>query len=209
MKEIKKKSITPVYGVAAAWVVYCAIFPLYSTWHYIALACSAALVFIILSVIFPGKSEFIEIPEEPVSTGDDKTDALIAEGRTAAAEMRVLRDSIPDMAVQKKLDEIITVIESIFKKVVEDANCFKQVRRFADFYLPTTIKLLHTYDRFSHSGAEGDNISGTMGRIDNALGTIHDSYLKFYDSLFEHQALDIETDILVLESMLKNEGLLG
>jgi len=209
LKEIKKKSLIPVYSVAAAWALYCIAFPLYRTWHFIALACSAALVFVVLSVIFPGKTEYVEIPEEPVSTGDDKVDALIAEGRAAAAEMRGLRDSIPDIAVRKKLDDIITVIESIFKKVAEDANCFRQVRRFADFYLPTTIKLLHTYDDFSRSGAEGDNITGTMGRIDTALGTIHDSYIKFYDSLFEHQALDIETDILVLESMLKNEGLLN
>jgi len=189
--------------------MYCVFFPLYSTWHYIALACTAALVFAVLSAIFPGKTEFIEAPEEPVSTGDEKADALIAEGRVAVIEMRGLRDSIPDESVQKKIDDIIFVIESIFAKVVEDSKCYKQVRRFADFYLPTTIKLLHTYDRFSRSGAEGDNISGTMGRIDNALGTIHDSYVNFFDSLFEHQALDVETDILVLESMLKNEGLLN
>jgi hypothetical protein len=46
-----------------------------------------------------------------------------------------------------------------------------------------------------------------MERIDTALDTIHDSYYKFFDSLFENQALDIETDIRVLESMLRTEGL--
>ena len=209
MIEIKKKSVIPVYGVAAAFVVYCAFFPLYKTWHFIVLACSAALAYIILSAVFPGKTEYIEAPEEPVRTGDEKIDALLSEGEAAASEMRGLRDSIPDLAVRNKLDEIISVIDSIFKKTREDANCYKQVRRFADFYLPTTMKLLHTYDRFSRSGAEGENISGTMERIDTALDTIHDSYRKFYDSLFQHQALDIETDIRVLESMLKNEGLLN
>ena len=209
MKEIRKKSVIPVYGVAAVWILYCALFPLYKTWHFIALACSSALVFVILSAIFPGKTEHIEIPEEPDRTGDDKIDALLAEGENAVREMRLLRDSIPGPHVRRKLDEIITVIDKIFKNVIDDPGDYRQVRRFADFYLPTTIKLLHTYDRFGQSGASGENITGTMERIDTALDTILDSYRKFFDSLFEDQALDIETDIHVLENMLKNEGLLN
>ena len=52
MIEIKRKSIVPVYGVAAVWVLYCVVFPLYKTWHFIVLACSAAVVYFILSQIF-------------------------------------------------------------------------------------------------------------------------------------------------------------
>jgi len=208
MIEIKKKSVIPVYGVAAAWVLYCAFFPLYKTWHFIVLACLAALVFVVLSVIFPGRTERIEAPEAPVSTGDEQADALILEGKNAVDEMRRLRGSIPGDNVRRKLDEIIAVIDSIFKRLAEDTGDYKQVKRFADFYLPTTIKLLHTYDRFGQSGAGGENITGTMERIDTALDTILDSYRKFFDSLFAHEALDIETDIQVLETMLKNEGLM-
>jgi len=206
--EIKRKSIIPVYGVAAAWIVYCAFFPLYKTWHFIVLACSAAVVFVVLSAIFPGKTEQLQVPEEPVSSGDDKIDALLSEGEKATKELRRLRDSIRDEALRQKLDEIISVIDKIFKKMLDDAGDYKQVKRFADFYLPTTIKLLNAYDRFGQSGAVGENVSGTMERIETALDTILDSYRKFFDSLFEHHALDIETDIRVLETMLRQEGLL-
>ena len=209
MIEIKRKSIIPVYGVAAAWVLYCLIFPLFKTWHFIVLACLAALVYFVLSAIFPGKTEQIEVPGEPISTGDEKVDALLAEGDNAVGEMRRLRGSIPGEDVGVKLDDIITVTDKIFKNLLEHPGEYKQIKRFADFYLPTTIKLLHTYDRFGQSGAQGENISGTMERIDTALDTILDSYRKFFDSLFQHQALDIETDIRVLESMLKKEGLLS
>jgi DNA (cytosine-5)-methyltransferase 1 len=54
-----------------------------------------------------------------------------------------------------------------------------------------------------------ENITGTLERIDTALEKILKSYEMFFDSLFENQALDIETDIRVLESMLKQEGLSG
>ena len=209
MIEIKEKSIIPVYGLAAAWVLYCALFPLYKTWHFIVLACSAALVYVVLSALFPGKTKYIEIPAEPVRTGDEKIDELLADGEKAVGEMHRLSDSIKDDNIRKKLGDIIGVTDKIFKNLHEDPGDYTQVKRFADFYLPTTIKLLHTYDRFGQSGASGENVSGTMERIDTALDTILESYRRFFDSLFKNQALDIETDILVLENMLKREGLLG
>jgi len=209
MIEIKKKSVIPVYGVAVVWVLYCAFFPLYKTWHFVVLACAAALFYVFLSMVFPGKTVKIEVPAEPERTGDDKIDALLSEGGKAVAEMRGLRDSIGTASVKKKIDDIITVTDMIFQNLHHDPDDYTQVKRFADYYLPTTIKLLHTYSRFGQSGARGDNISGTMERIDSALDTIHDSYKKFFDSLFENQAIDIETDISVLENVLRREGLLG
>jgi hypothetical protein len=47
-----------------------------------------------------------------------------------------------------------------------------------------------------------------MGRIDLALDTIIISYWKYLDSLFVNQAIDIETDISVIENMLRAEGYL-
>jgi len=209
MTGIKQKSIIPIYGVAAAWVIYCAFFPLYKTWHFIVLVCAAVLAYVALSAVFPGKTKYIEIPVEPERTGDDEIDALLAEGEKAVTEMRHIRDTIMHDHVRRKIDGIITVIDMIFKDLLDDPNDYKQVRRFADFYLPPTIKLLHTYDRFGQSGVPGENITGTMERIDTALDTILVSYKKFFDSLFKNQALDIETDISVLENMLKREGLLN
>ena len=208
MMEVKKKSIVPVYGVAVVWVLYCMIFPLYKTWHFIVLACSAALIHGLLSLLFPGKTIQADIPEEPEYTGDERISTLIAEGARAVAEMRRLRDAIGDRSVQKKLDEIIIVTDKIFNNLLEDADDYDKVKRFADFYLPATIKLLHSYDRFGSSGVHGENITSTMERIDSVLDTILDSYKRFFDSLFENQALDIETDIRVLENMLRTEGLM-
>jgi len=207
MREIKKKSIIPIYGVAAVWLLYCLFFPLYKTWHFIVLACLAVLVFVVLKTIFPGKTEYVAAPVEPERTGDEAIDALLAEGERAVAELRSLQASITDAHITQTLGEIIAVTDKIFKNLLVDRDDYKQVKRFADFYLPTTIKLLHTYDRFGKSGVQGENITGTQQRIDAALDTILDSYRKFYDSLFLNQALDIETDIRVLETMLKNEGL--
>ena len=209
MIEKKKKSVVPVYGVAASWVLYCLVFPLYTTWHFIILACLTVLVYVFLSMLFPGKTEHIEIPVEPERSGDELIDSLLTEGEKATAEMRRLRDSIPEKLVRAKIDEVISITDKIFKNLLQDPDDYSQVKRFSEFYLPTTLKLLHTYDRFGKSGTDGENISGTLERIDTALDTIINSYKKFFDSLFLNQALDIETDIIVLEQILRSEGLLN
>jgi len=152
--------------------------------------------------------EYIEVPEEPERTGDEKIDALLLEGEAAVAEMKKLREAISNETVQSKVDDIVEITEKIYKKLLIEPSVYTQVKRFADFFLPTSIKLLSTYDRFGQSGIEGDNITGTMNRIDTALDTTLSSYKKFFDSLFEDQALDIETDIAVLETMLKQDGFL-
>ena len=207
MREIRKKSVVPVYGGAVAWVLYCVLFPLYKTWHYIVLVCCGVLVYFVLSKLFPGKTETVEIPFEPERSGDEKIDALLSEGERAVSELCSLRDTIPGESLKNKIDEIIFVTDKIFKDLLDDPDDYEQVKRFAGFHLPTTIKLLHAYDRLDSSGVSGDNITGSMERIDKALDTILDTYKKLFDSLFENQALDIETDIKVLESMLKKEGL--
>ena len=206
MRETRKKTVIPVYGFAAAWCLYCVFFPLYKTWHYIVLACGAAAVFMILSIIFPGKTEYVEIPQEPVRTGDGRIDALLEDGEKAVAELRRLGEAIGDDPVREKLEGIIVVTDRIFKDLLDDPDDYKQVKRFHDFYLPTTIKLMYAYERLRRTETDGGNIGGTMQRIDNALDTVFESYNKFFDSLFKNQALDIETDIMVLENILKQEG---
>ena len=208
MIEIKKKSAVPVYGLATVWVLYCLFFPLYRTWHFIVLVCTAVLAYFVLSQIFPGKVERIEIPEEPERTGDDKIDLLLAEGEKAVSEMRRIKENISDEPVQEKTGQLVDITDRIFKKLLIEPGTYSQIKRFADFFLPTSIKLLNTYDRFSQSGVEGENITGTIERIDAALDMTLNSYKKFFDSLFENQALDIETDISVLETMLKRDGFL-
>lgn len=209
MREIRKKSSVPIWGLAAVWLLYCLFFPLYQFWNFAVLIILGAGTWAGLSVLFPGKTEYVKEPEKPVSTGNAEVDALLEEGRKAAGEMDRLRNSIRDTDVCRKIWELTEVVGKIFKALQDDPKKLRQVRRFADFYLPTTLKLLNAYDRMSGVGEAGENIAGTLQRIDAILDTTLAGYRKQLDALFADQALDIETDIVVLEDMLKKEGLSG
>ena len=208
MTETKIKSVAPIYGTAAVWVLYCLGFPLYRAWHFVILICICIVTYIVLSKVFPGTVKAAEAAEEPESTGDEKVDSLLAEGEKSVVEMRGQYDAITDDTVRRKANDLIDITEKIFKKLQAEPGVYNQVKRFSDFFLPTSVKLLGTYERFGQSGVTGENITSTMERIDSALDMTLTSYKKFYDSLFENQALDIETDISVLETLLKQDGLL-
>ena len=210
----KKKSVVPIYGTAALWALYCVIFPLHNLLSFIILVCIGVLGYVVLSYLFQPKTDNIEVDaqsqpqSQPQSTGDEKTDTLLAEGEKTLAEMKRLRETIPNEAVQAKADQLINITEQIFNKLRAEPNVYAQVKRFSDFFLPTSVKLLSTYSQIDQSGVAGENITSTMERIDSALDMTLGSYKKLYDSLYENTALDIETDISVLETMLKKDGFL-
>ena len=208
MIEIKKKSVVPIYGLMIVWVLYCVIFPLNNVIHFIILAGVGLVTYFVLCAIFPDKTVNIDATEEPQRTGDKKIDTLITDGEKSISEMQGFNNSIADEAVRQKSNELISITDKIFKKLLVEPGVYTQVKRFADFFLPTTVKLLSSYANLSNSGVKGENITSTMERIDTALDNTLISYRKFFDSLFENQALDIETDISVLDTMLKKEGLL-
>ena len=204
MREVRKKSHIPIYGIAAVCLVYCLFFPLYKLFHFIILAVLLVLSYFVLSKIFPGTVEYIE---EPVTTRNPEHDALLEEGKKAVSEMKRIRDSISDNAVKAKIDRLIELTDKIFADLKDDPNDYKMIKRFSNYFLPTTVKLLNAYDRMGEIDVNGENINATKQRITEILDTTITAYEKQYDALFANQALDIETDIIVLENMLKKEGL--
>ena len=138
-----------------------------------------------------------------------EVNAIIKDGRVALAEMSRLRQSIPNKDVKEKIDEICVVSDKIVRDAIDDPSDVPQIRKFLDYYLPTTIKLLNAYDRMGSQGVEGENITGSMQSIESMLDTTIAAYKKQLDALFANQANDIQTDIEVLNSLLAREGLGG
>lgn len=97
----------------------------------------------------------------------------------------------------------------IIRHVTESPQKLPQISKFLNFYLPTTLKLLNAYDRMDDAGVSGANIDGTKGKIDAMMDTVIAAFDKQLDALFGDEALDISTDITVMENLLAQEGLSG
>ena len=208
MKKIVHKSAAPLYAAAGVWVLYALLFPLYRVTHFLVVIAASAVVYFVARLFCKNVVEEVKEEEKkPEPTGNPDLDKMIADGRMAIAEMKRLDDNIEDAAISAHIQRLAVVTQKIFDQVKADPKKLPQIRKFMNYYLPTTLKLLNAYDRMSAQGVSGENISGTMGKVEEMMGTIVAAFEKQLDSLFGAEAMDISTDITVLENMMAREGL--
>lgn len=206
-KKIVHKSAAPLYAAAVVWVLYALLFPLHRLTHFIVVILASALVGGIAKLICKDVVEEVEVPAEPETTGNAELDKMIDACDKAIAEMKRLDDNIADEKISAQIVRLGTLTEKILGQVKADPAKLPQIRKFMNYYVPTTLKLLNAYDRMGAQGVEGENISGTMAKVEQMMGTIVIAFEKQLDSLFGSEALDISTDITVLDNMMAWEGL--
>ncbi len=212
MAKITKKSVGPIYLIAALWLVWGLLLPLHKWWHFLLIIIASVAVFLIGKAIWPNKVIEVADPEpvkEPETTGNPALDELIRERDMAISEMRRLNDAIEDPAISDQIDHLESTTKKIIDQVVANPEKLPQIRKFMNYYLPTTLKLLNAYDRADSAGISGANIDGTKGKVNSMMDTIVVAFDRQLDALFGAEALDISTDITVMEQMLAREGLGG
>ena len=213
----KRKDVLPYYTFAGVWFLAACILPLYRIWAMLlAIALSGLSAYLvsrraekIVEADEAGKKqEAKKAPEQKKSYGPE-IDPILEEGNRALGEMARIYSSVQDKDVRQKINELMRITDKITQDAVSDPSDIPQIKKFMNYYLPTTIKLLNAYDRMSAQGIEGENLDRSMNNINEMLDQAIVAYKKRLDSLFENQALDIETDIEVMNRMLAREGLTG
>lgn len=122
-------------------------------------------------------------------------------------EIRQLNEDIENEAVSQRIDRIGALTASIFRVVREKPERAEEVRKFMNYYLPTTLKLLKSYSLMEKQSYQGENIQASRRKIEDVLETLVHAFEQQQDKLFQSDALDVDTDISVLETMLANDGL--
>ncbi len=140
-----------------------------------------------------------QVSDEP-GREEDKYDLLLNEMERACGRIR-------DRDMLEKAVQIRGLAAAIFNAVRQDPEKQPQISSFLNYYFPTTLKLLDSYADFEEKGFQGDKLSQTKERIEATMDTIISAYRKQLDNLYLHDTLDVDTDIDVLETMLKRDGL--
>lgn len=227
MAKHVKRSVLPIYLVGFFWLGYALLFSLRSAGQYLLCAALSGVVFVLGKALFPDRlydlpGEPEQAKQEPAKDTKEKVQAkaesrqpapspevaaLIKERDRAVSEMRRLNDNIPDPRLSQQIDHLEEVTGKIVDQVVSQPKKLPQIRRFMDYYLPTTLKLLNAYDRMDSTGIAGDNITATKDKVSAMMDTIVHAFDRQLDALFGEEALDISTDITVMENLLAREGL--
>ena len=213
MQQNKKNSKAYVIAFIAVGLVvalYSLIFPMYRWQHYLIAAGIALLVGRIAYIMAQGLDTTQEAPVQQSipKTGDSAVDSLVEKGQEMLAEIRKENDLIPDPELTAQMNQLDKVANQIFHTVAEQPAKAPQIRRFMDYYLPTTLKMLTSYRKMDERQVSGQNAQETRAQIREAMATVLKAFDKQLDALYQDEMLDISTDIDVMETMLRQDGLI-
>lgn len=155
-----------------------------------------------------GKAD-LKTPSEE-KTVDEKTKKVqetIRVGREYLRQIEEANDIIEAQDISEKLFRLQLLIDKIFYCVEQNPDKLPEIKQFMEYYLPTTLKLINAYRDFYLQPVQGENITAAKAEIEKAIDTINRGFENLLDDLFKQDALDITTDIFVLENMLAREGL--
>ena len=146
--------------------------------------------------------------KENPDTVDSRAAKILEEGREYIRVIRKCNDEIPGEEMSGKLDKLEFLVTRIFARVEENPELAPDLQKMLSYYLPTTQKLLEAYRDLDKQDIEVKNISDTKREIEKTVDTINKAFEGFLDELFRDRAWDIQSDISVLNTMLKQDGYL-
>ena len=142
---------------------------------------------------------------EKAETGDAPINLDTA--RRFAAVLEKEQQLMQDAQAQEELAAMHKTTTAICDWLEAHPESQPKTRRFAEYYIPTTLKLLHTYNDVQ--GQQGENAETIRRDIAGILHTLNQAYENLYNNLLSDVAMDISSEIAALQGMLANDGLTG
>lgn len=139
---------------------------------------------------------------------ENKADKFIDDGILMAELIDKKSYDLINTNIGSQVKQISEITNRIFEFVKKHPYKARNLKKFVEYYLPTTLKLLENYEHLLEQGLIGKNIIDTSLKIEKMLYSLQKAFEKQLDNLFEDKALDIDAEINVLSDILKREGLM-
>ena len=123
------------------------------------------------------------------------------------AQIRACNDAIPGEEISEKISRMELIVRRIFERAEAHPEVVPDLKKLMDYYLPMTVKLLNAYADMDAQPVQGENIQASKKEIEATLDTLNLAFEKLLDDLFRDSAMDVSSDISVLNTLLAQEGL--
>ncbi|MDO5145853.1 MAG: 5-bromo-4-chloroindolyl phosphate hydrolysis family protein [Eubacteriales bacterium] len=121
-------------------------------------------------------------------------------------EIKEARDRIHTKTVLEKIDRLELLLSRIFVSIQKHPENISRTDRLAEYYLPAILKLIQVYAETEQQPVQGENIIRTRKEIEDSLDTVNQALEEMFDDMFQEIAMDVSSDIRVLEAMLAKDG---
>ena len=200
----RKPSVLPFYAGALVFVVLCAVLPVYKLWALLVALGGAAAAFGLGQKFCP---HHVVEHEVPFHTGQDDVDAMLTDIQQKLDTLHGLNASLPDPALSAAMDRMEKAGRSIVEAVEANPAKAKQVRRFANYYLPDAVNILQQYATLARQGVKGENAAAIRTEVEHNAASIATAFENQLDALYAAESMDLSADLTVLQNMLKGQGL--
>ena len=138
---------------------------------------------------------------------DPRVREVLERGNAFITEIRRCNDTIPGQEISGKISRMELIVRRIFERAQAHPEIVPDLKKLMDYYLPMTVKLLNAYAEMDAQPVQGETIRSSKKEIEDTLDTLNLAFEKLLDSVFEDTAMDVSSDISVLNTLLAQEGL--
>ena len=146
-------------------------------------------------------------PKTPETARDPQVQEVLDRGNEFLRQIRKCNDAIPGEEISEKISRIELIVRRIFQRAQVHPEIIPDLKKLMDYYLPMTVKLLSAYADMDAQPVQGETIQASKREIEDTLDTLNLAFEKLLDSVFQDTAMDVSSDISVLQTLLAQEGL--
>ena len=144
---------------------------------------------------------------EPAPEQREETPLNLETARRFVQVLEKEQQLMQDPQAREELEQMQKTAAAICDWLEAHPESLPKARRFAEYYIPTTLKLLYTYNDVQ--GQQGENAENIRRDIAGILHTLNQAFDNLYDNLLSDVAMDVSSEIAALQGMLANDGLTG
>lgn len=203
-KEKRTRPVLPIYLAALVWPAGALLLPAYRLSNLLIIAGLSLAAYGLGTKFCPTR---VIRKQVPYATGSEDVDAMLSGISANLDKLHALNDAIPDPGLSAAMTRMEKAGRSIAAAVEQAPDKARSIDRFARYYLPEVIKLMTTYANMEKNGVKGGNADQILTELRRNAATTAKAFENQLDALYSAEAMDISTDIEVLDGILKSQNL--
>lgn len=203
-EEKRTRPVLPIYLAALVWPVGALLLPAYRLSNLLIIAGLSLAAYGLGNKLCPTR---VIRKQVPYATGSEDVDAMLSGISANLDKLHALNDAIPDPELSAAMTRMEKAGRSIAATVEQAPDKARSIDRFARYYLPEVIKLMTTYANMEKNGVKGGNADQILTELRRNAATTAKAFENQLDALYSAEAMDISTDIEVLDGILKSQNL--
>ena len=202
-EEKRTRPVLPIYLAALVWPVGALLLPAYRLSNLLIIAGLSLAAYGLGTKFCPTR---VIRKQVPYATGSEDVDTMLS-GISANLDKIHALNAIPDPELSAAMTRMEKAGRSIAAAVEQAPDKARSIDRFARYYLPEVIKLMTTYANMEKNGVKGGNADQILTELRRNAATTAKAFENQLDALYSAEAMDISTDIEVLDGILKSQNL--